>query len=72
MGCKSQVICKIMPRGGITQYKHLLWSDYQIIHSVAMTLQADNFMAAVTICSDFGAQENKISYCFHCFPIYLP
>ena len=25
-------------------------------------------MAAVTICSDFGAQENKVSYCFHCFP----
>ena len=29
-------------------------------------------MAAVTICSDFGAQENKVSHCFHCFPIYLP
>ena len=27
-----------------------------------------NFMAAVTIWSDFAAQENKIS---HCFPIYL-
>ena len=31
-----------------------------------------NFMAAVTIRSDFGAQENKICHCFHCFPIYLP
>ena len=31
-----------------------------------------NFMAAVTICCDFGAQENKVNYCFHCFPIYLP
>ena len=31
-----------------------------------------NFMAAVTICSDLGAQENKFSHCFHCFPIYLP
>ena len=30
-----------------------------------------NFMAAVTICSDFGAQENKVSHWFHCFPIYL-
>ena len=20
----------------------------------------------------FGAQENKVSHCFHCFPIYLP
>ena len=29
-------------------------------------------MAAVTICSDFGAQKNKVSHCFHCFPIYLP
>ena len=29
-------------------------------------------MAAVTICSDFGAQENKVCHCFHCFPIYWP
>ena len=29
-------------------------------------------MAAVTICSDFGAQENKVSHCFHCFPTCLP
>ena len=29
-------------------------------------------MAAVTICSDFGAPKNKVSHCFHCFPIYLP
>ena len=25
-----------------------------------------NVMAAVTICSDFGAQKNKVSHCFHC------
>ena len=31
-----------------------------------------NFMAAVTICSDFGVPQNKVSHCFHCFPIYLP
>ena len=31
-----------------------------------------NFMAAITICSDFGAQKNKVSHCFHCFPIYCP
>ena len=31
-----------------------------------------NFMAAITICSDFGAPKNKVSHCFHCFPIYLP
>ena len=29
-------------------------------------------MAAVTICSDSGAQENKVCHCLHCFPIYLP
>ena len=31
-----------------------------------------NFMAAVTICSDFGAPQNKVSHYFHCFPIYFP
>ena len=27
-----------------------------------------NFMAAVTICRDFGAPQNKLSHCFHFFP----
>ena len=31
-----------------------------------------NFMAAVTICSDFGAQESKVCHCFIFVPIYLP
>ena len=31
-----------------------------------------NFMAAVTICSDFGAPKNKICHCFHFFPNYFP
>ena len=34
-----------------------------------------NFMAAVTICSDFGAPpptKNKVFHCFHCFRICLP
>ena len=31
-----------------------------------------NFMAAVTIFSDFGSQENKICHCFHSSPFYLP
>ena len=31
-----------------------------------------NFMAAITICSDFGTPQNKVSHGFHCFPIYLP
>ena len=29
-------------------------------------------VAMITICSNFGAQENKICHCFHCFPFYLP
>ena len=31
-----------------------------------------NFMAVVTICSDFGAPQNKVFHCFHYFPIYFP
>ena len=23
-------------------------------------------------CSNFGVPQNKVSHCFHCFPIYLP
>ena len=30
-----------------------------------------NFMAAVTIWSDFGAPKNKVCPCFHCFPNYF-
>ena len=26
----------------------------------------------VTICNDFGAPQNKVSHCFHCFPSCLP
>ena len=29
-------------------------------------------MAALTICSDFGAPQNKVWHCLHCFPIYFP
>ena len=28
-----------------------------------------NFVAAVTICSDFGTPQNKVCHCFHCFTI---
>ena len=31
-----------------------------------------NFMAAVTMCSDFGAPKNKVWHCLHCLPIYFP
>ena len=42
-------------------------------HSFSSKEQASlNFMVAVIICCDFGAQENKVCRCSHCFPIYLP
>ena len=28
-------------------------------------------MTAVTTCSDFGAPQNNVCHCFHCFPNYL-
>ena len=31
-----------------------------------------NFMVAVTVCTDFGAQEKKIRHCFQFFSISLP
>ena len=31
-----------------------------------------NFMAAVTVHSDFGTEENKICHCFYFYPFYLP
>ena len=38
-----------------------------------ISLQASfNFMTAVTFCSDFGAQENKVCHGLNGFPIYLP
>ena len=49
-----------------------LWSSSHI-HSFSSKEQVPfNLTAAVTICSDFGTQENKVCHCFHCFPIYLP
>ena len=27
-----------------------------------------NFMAAITVCIDYGAQENKTCHCFHFSP----
>ena len=50
-------------------FNMLVW----VYHSFSSKKQVSfNFMAAVTICSDLGTQENKICHCLHCFPIYLP
>ena len=47
-------------------------SRFVIVFLLRSKCLSFNFMAAVTICSDYGAQENKVCHYFHCFPIYLP
>ena len=43
------------------------WQQQQVGHSFSSKEQASfNFMVAVTICSDFGAQENSLSL----FPLF--
>ena len=45
----------------------------KVSHNFASKEQASfSFMAAVTVCSDFGAQGNKIHHCCHFFPFCLP
>ena len=45
----------------------------RLVHNFSSKEQASlNFMAAVTICSDFGTDKNKVSHCLHFFPICLP
>ena len=56
----SRLVITFLPRS-----KHLLF----IYLFIYLFFASFNFMAAITICSDFGAQENKVC---HCFPIYLP
>ena len=46
---------------------------FNMLSSFSAKEQASfNFMTVVTTCSDFGAPQNKVCHCFHCFPIYLP
>ena len=43
-----------------------------VISFPAKKQMSSDFMAAVTIRSDFGAQEEKICHYLHLFPFYLP
>ena len=44
-------------------------NNKKVCHSFPCKEQASfDFIAAVTICSDLGAKENKICYCFHSSP----
>ena len=42
--------------------------QYTVCHSFP-SKESFNFMATVTVCCDFGTQENKICHCFHFFPL---
>ena len=41
---------------------------FNMLSSSSKEQASFNFMAGVTIYSDFGAQENKVCHCFHCSP----
>ena len=42
----------------------------QVCHSLLSKKQASsNFMATITICSDYGAKENRTCHCFYLSPI---
>ena len=49
----------------------ILWCSVFFMVQLSHPNMIINFMAAITICSDFGAQENKICHSFHLFPLYL-
>ena len=58
---------------GVAKSRTRLSNWTEVGHTFSSKEQVSfNFMAAITICSDFGAQENKVCHCFHCFPIYCP
>ena len=60
---------KLVQFSSVTQSYPTLWNPMDFGHSFSSKEQVSfNFMAAVTICSEFRAQENKLCYCF---PIYL-
>ena len=45
----------------------------EVCHDFSSNKQVSlNFLAAVTVHSDFGAQENKNCHCFHLSPLCLP
>ena len=53
----------------VSKVMSLLFNMLSIGQSLCSKEQASfNFMAAVTICTDSGAQESKVSHCFHCSP----
>ena len=52
-------------QSNVSAFQHTVY----VCHHFPAKKQSSDFMAAVTICSDFGAQEDEIC---HYFPFYLP
>ena len=57
-----------LPNPGIKPRSPALQADALPSEPPGKTQASFNFMAAVTICSDFGAPKIKVSHCFHCVP----
>ena len=60
-----QTLCH---QSNVSAFQHTVY----VCHSFPAKRTSSDFMAAVTICSDFRAQEEEICHCFHLFPLYLP
>ena len=43
-----------------------------LINFLPRSKQSPYFIAAITLCSDFRAQDKRTCHCFHFFPFYLP
>ena len=56
-------------QSNVSAFQHTV----QVCHSFPAKKQSPfDFMAAVTVCSDSGAQEEEICHYFHLFPFCLP
>ena len=60
--------------GASTSASVLPMKDFNMLSGfvIAFLPRSKHLLISVTICSNSGAQENKVCHCFHYFPIYLP
>ena len=59
---------KIMASSPITSWE----IDGETVETVSDFIFGGSKITADGDCSDFRAPKNKVSHCFHCFPIYFP
>ena len=59
---------KIMASGPITSWE----IDGETVETVSDFIFGGSKITAVSVLSDFGAQENKVFHCVHFPPIYFP